>query len=226
MTLCLDLQDIQSRHAPETGGKALALALLFQQGFSVPDGLCILTEAYRRFVDSTSLAERIRLELSRKEFHRMRWDELWDTSMRIRHLFTKTPFPRELESMLTEDIKEKLGEDTVAVRSSAIGDDSHELSFADLHESVLNVKGTSSILGQVKRVWASLWSDTALLYRQKLGLEVESSAMAVLVQRFIPGTCSGVVFSQSPLDPNVAVIEAVSGLAKGLVACRSCSPGR
>lgn len=103
------------------------------------------------------------------------------------------------------------------MRSSAIGEDSRELSFAGLHESVLNVTGTGHVLEQVKRVWASLWSDAALLYRRELDLEVRRSAMAVVVQRFVPGDCSGVIFSQSPLDPEVAVLEAVPGLAKGLV---------
>jgi len=217
MTFCLDLREIRDRHASVTGGKAFALARLLQHDFAVPDGFCILTEAYRRFVDTTPVAERIRLELSRKEFRHMRWEELWDAALRIRHLFRSTPFPPEVERALTERIEQVIGEGPAAVRSSAIGEDSGDLSFAGLHESVLNVAGTGNILEQVKNVWASLWSDAALLYRQELGLEVESSAMGVLVQRFVPGDCSGVIFSQSPLDPAVAVIEAVSGLAKGLV---------
>lgn len=200
-----------------TGGTALSLTLLHQGGFSVPDGLCILTDAFRRFVDSTPLAERIRLELGRKEFQHMRWEDLWDTSLRIRHMFSQTPLPGELAAVLGEKFREKMGDEPMAVRSSAIGEDSGELSFAGPHESVLNVAGTSSILEQVKLVRSSLWSDAVLLYRQELGLEVESSAMAVLVQRFVPGTYSGVAFSQSPLNPDVTIIEAVSGLAKGLV---------
>jgi len=217
MTLSLDLEDIQQQHAKLTGGKALSLSILLQKGFVVPDGLCILTDSYRRFVDTSPLAERIRLELSRKDFQHMRWEELWDTSLRIRNLFNQTPFPVDMAEQLTENIAAKLGGDPVAVRSSAIGEDSGELSFAGLHESILNVTGAENILKQVKRVWSSLWSDAALLYRQELGLEVESSAMAVMVQHFVPGDCSGVIFSQSPLDPDMAVLEAVSGLAKGLV---------
>jgi pyruvate,water dikinase len=217
MTLCLDLKEIRSSHAPVAGGKAASLARLLQHDFPVPGGFCILTEAYRRFVDSTSLAERIRLELSRKEFRHMRWEELWDASLRIRHLFARTTLPPEVEEPLRERIEQSMGGAAAAVRSSAIGEDSGEISFAGLHESVLNVTGITNILQQVKNVWASLWSDAALLYRQELDLEVEHSAMAVLVQRFLPGDRSGVIFSQSPLDPDVAVIEAVSGLAKGLV---------
>jgi len=217
MTLCLDLREIQSEHAPQTGGKASSLARLLQHDFDVPQGLCILTGAYRLFVDTTPLGERIRLELSRKEFRHMRWEELWDAALRIRNLFSRTAFPPEMEGVLADRIEQSIGGRPAAVRSSAIGEDSGQLSFAGLHESVLNVTGTSHILEQVKKVWASLWSDAALLYRQELGLAVEHSAMAVLVQQFVPGDVSGVIFSQSPLDPEVAVLEAVSGLAQGLV---------
>jgi len=217
MNLCLDLEDIRQEHAASSGGKAWALARLLQSDFPVPAGLCVLTDAYRRFLDTTSLAERIRLELGRKDFADMRWEELWDASLRIRNLFSRTPFPPELEQELAGSIAAKVGSEPAAVRSSAVGEDSGELSFAGLHDSVLNISGLEHILEQVKHVWASLWSDAALLYRRELGLEVESSVMAVLVQRFVPGECSGVVFSQSPLDPEVAVIEVVSGLAKGLV---------
>jgi hypothetical protein len=217
MSLCLDLREIGPEHAPRTGGKTLGLAVLLRSGFAVPDGLCILTDAYRRFVEETALGERLRLELGRKDFRQMRWEELWDSSLRIRGLFSRASMPPDLEEELSERVQARLGAAPSAVRSSAIGEDSREMSFAGLHESVLNVRGVEEVLRQVRKVWASLWSDAALLYRRELGLEVENSRMAVLVQRFVPGSPSGVIFSQSPLDPEVAVLEAVAGLAKGLV---------
>jgi rifampicin phosphotransferase len=217
MNLCLDLCDLEVELAEKSGGKAFALSQLLQKGFVVPYGFCILTEAYRTFVDGTPLAERIRMELGRKDFRHMRWEELWDAALRIRNLFARTKYPAELENVLRKQIESRIGSQPAAIRSSAIGEDSGQLSFAGLHESVLNIVGTDNILKQIKSVWASLWSDAALLYRQELGLEVEHSAMAVLVQRFVAGDCSGVIFTQSPLDPRIAVIEAVSGLAKGLV---------
>jgi pyruvate,water dikinase len=66
-------------------------------------------------------------------------------------------------------------------------------------------------------VWASLWSDAALLYRQELGLDAGRSAMAVVVQEMVAGECSGVAFSRSPTEPSQAVVEAVHGLNQGLV---------
>ena len=69
----------------------------------------------------------------------------------------------------------------------------------------------------IRRVWASLWSDAALLYRQELGLDAGRSAMAVVVQELVAGRSSGVCFSQSPTEPSQALVESVYGLNQGLV---------
>jgi pyruvate,water dikinase len=66
-------------------------------------------------------------------------------------------------------------------------------------------------------VWASLWSDRALLYRQELGLDPAGSAMAVILQELVIGDCSGVAFSRCPGREDLAAIEAVWGLNQGLV---------
>ena len=72
-------------------------------------------------------------------------------------------------------------------------------------------------MDHIKLVWASLWSDAAMLYRKELGLTVEESAMAVVVQEMIPGQRSGVAFGINPNESTQAVIEAVHGLNQGLV---------
>jgi pyruvate,water dikinase len=81
----------------------------------------------------------------------------------------------------------------------------------------VNVRGAESVIEHVIKVWASLWSDAALLYRQELGLDPETSAMAVVIQKIIEGEKSGIVFSQSPTNPSHAVVESVYGLNQGLV---------
>ena len=74
-----------------------------------------------------------------------------------------------------------------------------------------------SILEHIRLVWASLWSDRALLYRQELGLDVEKSTMAVVVQEMVFGERSGVVFGMSPAHEEQSAVEAVYGLNQGLV---------
>lgn len=105
----------------------------------------------------------------------------------------------------------------MVIRSSAPGEDGSTLSLAGLHESYLNVSGIDEVLKKIKKVWASLWSDRAILYRQELGLEDARSTIAVVIQEFIEGESSGVVFSRSPLNETQLIIEAVYGLNQGLV---------
>jgi phosphohistidine swiveling domain-containing protein len=211
------LEDIQPEDRSRVGGKCFALAQLQRHGFRVPDGVCICVEAYRSFIDETGLGARIHFELNRKSFDDMRWEEIWDTSLRIRSMFAGTPMPAAIGDPLGDAIGLRIGDRPVAVRSSALGEDEAGVSFAGLHESYINVVGADSILDKVKLVWASLWSDRALLYRKELGLDIQSSAMAVVVQVLVAGETSGVAFSRNPNDTDQAVVEAVYGLNQALV---------
>ena len=217
MKMVFGLDEIRAEDDARFGGKSVALSRMASRGLRVPETICVGVEAYRRFVHLTGLKDRIVLELNRKVFEEMRWEEVWDTALRIRHLFIQTPFPDELRSVLAPPIQSRFGDRAVVVRSSAPGEDAAGTSFAGLHDSFVNVRGVDSILSHVRRVWASLWSDRALLYRRELGLSTVGSAMGVVVQAIVPGDVSGVGFGISPNDPSQAVIEAVYGLNQGLV---------
>ncbi|MBT8346276.1 MAG: hypothetical protein KJO28_08215 [Desulfofustis sp.] len=199
------------------GGKGMALFQLSAAGLPVPPPLCLSTAAYDVFVNGNRLREKIGLELYRKSLGDMRWEEIWDASLRIQLLFMKGGIPEELEQEILSAIQDKFGDQQLVIRSSAPEEDGAGGSFAGLHESYINVSGTGEILKKIKKVWASLWSDRAILYRQELGLEVVKSRMAVVVQPFIEGQVSGLLFTQNPLDEAQVVIEAVHGLNQGLV---------
>jgi pyruvate,water dikinase len=125
--------------------------------------------------------------------------------------------PPPLAQELKEAVRLRFGERPLAVRSSAPEEDAAASSFAGLHESYLNLRGAEAVLDHTRKVWASLWSDAALLYRQELGLDAAKSAMAVVVQELAAGERSGIAFSQDPAQPSQAVVEAVHGLNQGLV---------
>jgi pyruvate,water dikinase len=217
MKLAIPLLGIKSSDGRRVGGKASTLGTMLRQGMNVPGGLCITTEAYERYVIASGLRERIFLELARKDYRDMRWEEMWDASLRIRNMFLNTPIPENLAKNLAESITTHIGEKAVAVRSSAPGEDSAGASFAGLHESYVNVRGSAEIVAHIRLVWASLWSDAAMLYRQELGLDIEHSTMAVVVQDVIEGECSGVIFTRDPNDERYTVVEGVHGLNQGLV---------
>jgi phosphohistidine swiveling domain-containing protein len=209
--------EIDEPVAARVGGKALALARMSRAGIAVPPFVAVTTDAYEAYLQATGLGVRILFELERKDFADMRWEELWDAALRIRSLFLTTPLPDELRAALAQPLAARFAEVATVVRSSAPGEDSAGASFAGLHESYVNVRGVDHILEHVKLVWASLWSDAALLYRRELGLDPTRSVMAVVVQEIVAGERSGVAFSCHPENDRQALVEAVHGLNQGLV---------
>jgi phosphoenolpyruvate synthase/pyruvate phosphate dikinase len=201
------------------GGKAAKLAQLRRAGFPVPNGFCVTTRAYDRFVAETGLAKVVAMELGRKSLDDMRWEEIWDTALRIRSEFLRAEVPNAVAEAIGRALADCAGGSAVAVRSSAPGEDSRRGSFAGLHESVVGVEGGDAVCDAVRTVWASLWSDAALLYRRELSLDPLRSRMAVLIQTVTVEDCSGVAFGRDPRDPqsDCAVIEAVPGQCALLV---------
>jgi pyruvate,water dikinase len=200
------------------GGKALMLARLHQANFVVPDGYCLPVGAYHDFLAETGLAEFISMELQRKDFKQMRWEEVWDVSLRIRNLFVRTAWPTALKQALLEDLNQGPSTwDAVAVRSTAPGEDSARQSFAGLHDSCVMVRGAEAMLDAIRVVWSSLWSDGALIYRQELGLDPATSSMAVIIQQMVEGETSGIFFTRAPHDTSRMMVEAVWGLNQALV---------
>ncbi len=217
MNWILSTEEIHTGNRRHVGGKGYALSLLDKAGFRIPRTVCITSNAYHEYVKKNGLRERILLELHRKAFKEMRWEEIWDCATRIRSMFLAKPLPSDLAQKIREHIDEHFLGRTVAIRSSAPEEDDARSSFAGLHDSFVNVSGTESILKHIRLVWASLWSDAALLYRQEIGLDVEKSSMAVVVQETVAGDRSGVVFTRNPNDENQGIIESVHGLNQGLV---------
>lgn len=211
-------------HAAETdekiiGGKAAKLAKLAQAGFRIPDGFCITIFAYQQFLRANRLDEKIKFDLGRKSFDSMRWEEIWDAALRIRSAFQSAKIPLEIWNQIIK-ASEKLGvQKTLVVRSSAPKEDSAKASFAGLHESYVGVTGETGLLDAVRLVWASLWSDAALLYQHELGLDPLHSSMAVVVQELVEEKISGVAFGSDPRNPETdqSIIEAVPGLCRDLV---------
>ncbi|MGD8627164.1 MAG: PEP/pyruvate-binding domain-containing protein, partial [Anaerolineae bacterium] len=201
------------------GGKAAKLAALAEAGFRVPPGFCIPTPAYEVFVAEARLGQAIRMELGRKPFESMRWEEIWDAALRIRSTFLAASIPPPVAQAIAAAVRALGRGKALAVRSSAPGEDSAQRSFAGLHESVVGVRGEEAVLDAVRVVWASLWSDAALLYRQELALDPAESRMAVVVQEVVEENRSGVAFGRDPRQPALdqAIVECVPGPCGDLV---------
>lgn len=98
--LVLSLEQIAANPQAEVGGKGAALAQLTRAGLVVPRALVVVADAYRAYLQATGLQAAILLELGRKDFSDMRWEELWDTALRIRNLFLTHDLPPDLAARL------------------------------------------------------------------------------------------------------------------------------
>ncbi|HEV2124124.1 MAG TPA: PEP/pyruvate-binding domain-containing protein [Chloroflexota bacterium] len=107
----------------------------------------------------------------------------------------------------------------VAVRSSAVGEDSEMASFAGQHLTCLNVHPSLPALASaVRAIWRSAHSESALAYRERLGLPSEPR-IGVVVQELVVADCAGVLFTRNPSNgADEIVIEASWGLAESVVA--------
>ncbi len=166
MNWIVSAENINEDDRSRVGGKGYALALLARGDFTVSKTLCVTSETYQEYVSRTGLRERILLELNRKAFKDMRWEEIWDCATRIRNMFLRKPIPKEISAQLKEAISATFEGQAVVVRSSSPEEDAAASSFAGLHESYVNIWGTDAILEHVSKVWASLWSDAALLFQK------------------------------------------------------------
>lgn len=133
-----------------------------------------------------------------------------------------------LDRTLRHALRAIADDETVyAVRSSAIGEDSAEHSFAGQLDSLLNVRGEDRLAAAVAAVWSSLWTARCLHYQQLRGVKLER--MGVIVQRQVGARHAGVIFTRAPQampgGQAALVIEYCDGLGEGLVA-GEIDPGR
>jgi pyruvate,water dikinase len=133
-----------------------------------------------------------------------------------------------LDDTLTEDVRRAYQElaarsgqrdPCVAVRSSALDEDSGGASFAGQHDTYLNIRGEAAVVDAVERCCASALSPTAIAYREQHGFATDDAAIAVLVQQLVHSDVSAVVFSANPItqDHDEIMINASWGLGESVV---------
>lgn len=107
----------------------------------------------------------------------------------------------------------------VAVRSSAIGEDGAEASFAGQHETYLNIRGKTHLLDAIERCLESARNQRALAYRRQHGIDEAGVPMAVFVQRLVRADIAGVIFSANPISGarDEVMINASWGLGESIV---------
>ncbi|MHB1132504.1 MAG: PEP/pyruvate-binding domain-containing protein [Chloroflexota bacterium] len=214
--LVVPLSALDKTSLPVAGGKAANLGELMRAGFNVPAGFCLTTEAYRLAIAEAALAPRLAALVGALDAEDAA--SLVATGAAARQLFYDAPLPAVVREAALASLAE-LGDAPLAVRSSATAEDLPEASFAGQQETYLNVVGPDALLEAVRRCWASLWTDRALAYRSRNGIDHLSVALAVVVQRLVPAEVAGVLFTANPVTGKrgEVAIDASLGLGEAVV---------
>ncbi|MEU5026863.1 rifamycin-inactivating phosphotransferase [Streptomyces milbemycinicus] len=214
----LDLQEVDETQVAVVGGKGAHLGVLSRiEGIRVPGGFCVTTDAFRRIMaEAPSIDDRL------DQLSRLNPDDreaIGTLSARIRRTIEGIAIPGDLAAAITRALAQ-LGEQAAcAVRSSATAEDLPTASFAGQQDTYLNVVGPTAILRHVSRCWASLFTERAVTYRQRNGIDHRTVHMAVVVQQMVFPHAAGILFTADPVTGNrkVATVDAGFGLGEALV---------
>jgi rifampicin phosphotransferase len=211
------LHEVDETQVALVGGKGAHLGGLMRiDGIHVPAGFCVTTNAFRAVL---APAHSIDDRLDQLSHLTPDAPQLRTLSAQIRRSVEATAVPAELEAAITRALG-ALGERAgYAVRSSATAEDLPTASFAGQQDSYLNVVGPAAILQHVRRCWASLFTDRAVTYRGRNGIDHRSVQMAVVVQQMVDPQAAGIMFTADPVtsDRRVISVEAGFGLGEALV---------
>lgn len=207
------------------GGKGWNLARLARYGFVVPAGGVLTVEAYDEILsrpEVSSLARDLSSVSAEDALSQSTIHELEHIRQAIGSARLSPETHRELQAFLE---REALADVPLAVRSSAISEDSLRASFAGIHQSFLNSTGIEAVEHSILGCLASLWTPQALSYRRKMGFTDEEVRAAVVLCRMVQKAgatepaCAGVAFSCDPRTGrrDLVVIQAAAGTGDKVV---------
>jgi phosphoenolpyruvate synthase/pyruvate phosphate dikinase len=214
----LNFQEIDRTRSASVGGKGAHLGELSRmEGVRVPPGFCVTTDVSRRIMAGAPSIDNRLDRLSRLEPDDR--EQIRALSAELRQTIESVPIPDDVAAAITSALA-ALGEQTAcAVRSSATAEDLPTASFAGQQDTYLNVVGAAAILEHISRCWASLFTERAVIYRIRNGFDHREVHLAVVVQRMVFPTASGILFTADPVTGHrkIAIAEAGFGLGEALV---------
>jgi len=219
--LVLPLERTDKTIADLVGGKMANLGEIKNRiVLEVSNGFVITARGYRRFMQYNDLQPEIDRRIQAADVEAL--DRLFDLSAVVQQLIIRSSIPQDLESAILEQyrfLEEQEGKGvTVAMRSSALGEDIAGISFAGQYRSELNVS-KENILHAYKEIVASKYSLSAMSYRLNRGIRDEDVAMCVGCLQMVDAVSGGVAYSRNPVGirDDAVVINSVWGLPKSVV---------
>ncbi len=220
--LVLPLSQIHQEMADGVGSKMANLGEISTRlpEITVPDGFAVTAAAYDLFITHNQLQDEINRRLQALEQEDI--GDLYRKSSEVQMLIIGAEMPPQLVEAISQaygELEARAGDALrVALRSSAIGEDAADTSFAGQYRSELNVS-RENLFTVYKEILASKYALTAVSYRMHKGLRDEDVAMCVGCMAMVDAASGGVMYSRDPNDirRDAIFINAVHGLAKSVV---------
>ena len=217
------VDDLNDAALPRAGSKMARLGELRRHGVKVPDGFVIATDVFERFLASSAAGRTVEACMSRLR-DADDAEAIASVSKEARAAIEAEPIPAEIAEAIVDAYEEHSYRrrdlnPPVAVRSSATGEDAADASFAGLFDTYLGVTGPQRVLVAVRQCWGSLFTERAVGYRLRKGLDYRLSPMAVGVLELVHARASGVAFSIHPVSGSTQrmVIEGSWGWGEAVV---------
>ncbi|WP_367888625.1 phosphoenolpyruvate synthase [Bacillus wiedmannii] len=214
----LDFQEIEKTQLSLVGGKGLNLGELSNmQGIQVPEGFCVTTVGYEKAIEQNEELQTLLQQLTKLK--REDRAQIGESSKKIREVIMAVEIPSDVVEAVAHYLSRFGNEHAYAVRSSATAEDLPYASFAGQQDTYLNIIGKEAILQYVRKCWASLFTERAVMYRMQNGFEHNQVSISVVVQKMVFPQASGILFTADPITSNrkVLSIDASFGLGEALV---------
>ncbi|PDZ04295.1 phosphoenolpyruvate synthase [Bacillus cereus] len=214
----LDFQEIENTQLSLVGGKGLNLGELTNiQGIQVPEGFCVTTVGYEKAIEQNEELQTLLQQLTKLKMEERA--QIGEMSKKIREVIMAVEIPSDVVEAVTHYLSRFGNEHAYAVRSSATAEDLPYASFAGQQDTYLNIIGEEAILQHVRKCWASLFTERAVMYRMQNSFEHNQVSICVVVQKMIFPEVSGIIFTADPVTSNrkVLSIDASFGLGEALV---------
>lgn len=217
-SLVLDFQEMQQTQLGLVGGKGLHLGELSKiEGIQVPEGFCVTTEAYQKAIEPNETYQALlhRLTMLNAEAR----EQMGEISREIRQTILDVEIPSDVADVVVRYLSRFGEEQAFAVRSSATAEDLPHASFAGQQDTYLNIIGVDAILQHIRKCWASLFTDRAVMYRMQNGFDHRQVYLSVIVQKMVFPQASGILFTADPMSGSrkLLAIDAGYGLGEALV---------
>ncbi len=199
----LPLEQLSLTDINLVGGKNASLGEMITHlndaGIKVPGGFATTTDSFALFLEQNNLVQKIQ-ELT-KSLDVSDLKQLKAVGAQVRAMVMESELPDVVVEALKlsyDRLREEVaGEFSVAVRSSATAEDLPDASFAGQQETFLNVRGFDNVLVRIRDVFASLYNDRAISYRNHQGYVDGDVSISAGIQRMVRSdiASSGVMFT-------------------------------